>query len=482
MSWLKKKPPTAKEWASAVERGDISALEALLARGADINQMAQRPSGALATALEVAMARKQEKLLHFLLERGAAILQRDWAVAELMGYKGIFEEAEARRAKEKLGIKDSPSHQIQPSRPWPRTPAADEALSAAVGSGDCQRVREIFNSDFWANKKISPGWEHLKIAVQREDVPMMRLLVTWDARAPEDKAQLEGITQEQYAGYVKILKQYGLPVPDMAVEDKKPQAAVTVPAVQELGDPWPWRGVPGRSVGSIPSEWIKVLQAFQQQGADEAVIAGGALRDTFNGVAIKDVDIFLKDRGSKREKKIFLQNVFEKAGLKLVPQLIGYSGNYFRDEIHDDLPDPKVVKQKKSWLRQKKTAESWKIMAGSAKTEYNIIFVDGPLRQTISPQFGLEVIRGFDFGLCQVACDSFSVMATESFGKDIEGRRITLIAGNETSAEHLERIVKKYPDWELCAESKKLLAQTQEERAQAEKKKAQSHRWGGFGY
>lgn len=91
-----------------------------------------------------------------------------------------------------------------------RLSEADDMLKAAVESGDCSRVRAVFDQAFWQNAKLAPQWEHLKIALLRDDKPMMKLLVTWDARAPENAAQLEGIPPEKFSSYARILRGYGL--------------------------------------------------------------------------------------------------------------------------------------------------------------------------------------------------------------------------------------------------------------------------------
>lgn len=48
---------------------------------------------------------------------------------------------------------------------------------------------------------------------------------------------------------------------------------------------------------SIPQRWKDVLKALQENGFPEAIIAGGALRDLDHGRKIKDVDIYVLDKG-----------------------------------------------------------------------------------------------------------------------------------------------------------------------------------------
>lgn len=99
-------------------------------------------------------------------------------------------------------------------------------VNAAIKSGDLARMRALFDQAFWRNEKFVPQWEHLKIALIREDQPMIRLLATWGARAPKDRADLEGIAPEKLATYAKILRRYGL---DATVVEKA--AAEPLPIV-----------------------------------------------------------------------------------------------------------------------------------------------------------------------------------------------------------------------------------------------------------
>ncbi|MBI3442108.1 MAG: hypothetical protein HY052_09970 [Proteobacteria bacterium] len=156
--------------------------------------------------------------------------------------------------------------------PIPGTPkiiGGDASLTAAVESGSCERVRAIFDRAFWRNEKIVPRWEHLRIALLREDKPMMRLLVTWGARAPENAAQLEGIPAQKLASYTRILAGYGL---NMAVLEAV--VGTDIMTSQPLPAPTESKGL---EIGqSVPGQGIYVGQ-YSPKDRD-----GKSLRKTFN--------------------------------------------------------------------------------------------------------------------------------------------------------------------------------------------------------
>jgi len=92
-----------------------------------------------------------------------------------------------------------------------------DALTTAIASGNVQKVRDIFDQDFWKNTHPQISWEQLKIAAEREDKPMLRLLITWGAMAEaEDMQRLP--TQER-----DFLRQCGLPETTKAAEPRAPK-------------------------------------------------------------------------------------------------------------------------------------------------------------------------------------------------------------------------------------------------------------------
>lgn len=91
---------------------------------------------------------------------------------------------------------------------WPKPSHMEDPLVTIVTSGDIQEARTFFENRFWRNSIISPDWQYLRIALVREDKPMMRLLLTWGATATSEN-MAEFATSDKYAHYLKLLRQCG---------------------------------------------------------------------------------------------------------------------------------------------------------------------------------------------------------------------------------------------------------------------------------
>lgn len=359
---------------------------------------------------------------------------------------------------------------MEPEQPWPAPKSKSDLLADLVLLGDLGRVREFFDSAFWRHDPIQPSWYHLKIALQCENKPMVRLLMTWGATATEaEVAEFSGSPRYDY--YIKLLRLGGLkispaasPAPQKEIVHLEEEVFFKDPAEPDEGFIIK-SFVDGKfidhRIGTLPKEWRNLLQALQENGAPDAVIAGGALRDTFNKAAVRDVDIFIPGENSTRKNRKLLKKAFAAANLPVKQQMIEHE-TYRNMAIFSQFPDPTVATepQPASWFggRKNKITESWKVIAN--KIEYNIIFVYKPLAphaQSPAPFFALRLIESFDFGLCQIACNGRMILQTDAYNNDVKNKRITLVR-SPTNTEHLGRIVNKYHDWELCPESKKLLA------------------------
>jgi hypothetical protein len=354
---------------------------------------------------------------------------------------------------------------VQPSRPWPKPSPYDDMLSELVANGDIARVREYFDSVFWENRKERPGWGHLRIALLREDRPMLRLLHTWGAMpTDDDMAKFRAAARDKYAGYVRILRSAGVRPSNLAWEELEPSASAT-PADEALCDEVTFKKDAAKMLDQVPQEWRRLLQTFQVAGANEAVIAGGALRDLFNQKQIKDVDIFLRTQGSQKKNKKFLKEVFETAGLDVVAQDCGYDG-YSRMMAKFPEPRSEAATAETNGVTRERKMESWKILAGAAKTEYNIIFVDDSLDKRLAQEvsqreqrslFTGGLLESFDIGLCQIACDGREVVSTPAYRDDVKHQRVSLLRPNLSTEDHLKRVVKKYEGWQLNPEAQKAM-------------------------
>lgn len=358
---------------------------------------------------------------------------------------------------------------VNPTQPWPRAGTFDDTLSEIVNSGDIAQARGYFDKVFWENQKERPGWKHLRLALLKEDRAMVRLLATWGAHPTHDEmAHFHAVTADKYDGYVKLLKQAGLRSDGQPWEEIIPK-----PNVQDTPDDLVVKSMLDNTFVNhrfekIPKEWLQVLDAFQQAGANEAVIAGGALRDLFNDRQIKDVDIFVRTQGSEKKNRKFLEAVFNASSVPVHAQSISYSDGYSRITKQVNFPDPakEVDTAFNAAVKRERRLESWTVIAGAKKTEYNIIFVDDTLDHKLIKNgggkgsrsiFAGRLLDAFDVGLAQIATDGKIIVSTPAYKDDARFKRITLTRPNQASQEHVKRIVAKYPDFEQTPAVKELL-------------------------
>ncbi|MGE3624644.1 MAG: hypothetical protein AB7H77_12350 [Bdellovibrionales bacterium] len=231
--------------------------------------------------------------------------------------------------------------------------------------------------------------------------------------------------------------------PPTAPEKKKPEKPVNA------------------QMANIPSEWLYVLQILHEMGSTDAVIAGGALRDTFNARAVRDVDIFLANPVTgffqEKKQKKFLEALFSKAGLEICDQIVGY-GDY-GGPITGKFAKPKsnelVTRDYGSVF--KSPTSSWRVVAGPQKTEYNIVFIDKTLAEDLRKKRVGELLRAFDIGLCQIGTDGKKIITTGLYDSDINTKQVEVWHENPCSLEHLQRVIEKYKDYKVGAEAKKIL-------------------------
>lgn len=317
---------------------------------------------------------------------------------------------------------------------------ADSALQRIIETGDAGTLRRHFDDAFWAGREEKPAWRHLYLAILREDRDMIRILITRGARPEEgDLARLRVNAPEKYAARLQVLRRCGL-------------SAAMLAAANDVGTE-PASGTVTRKtmIDDMPAEWLAVLRAFQQV-EPEAVIAGGAVRDFFIGRPVKDVDIFLPARYGKWKNKRILRDVFKQCGLAVIKQDTG-SASTFREEAFPAPARTEKIIEGQLWNRHKRMSESWKVIAGPAKTEYNIIFIE---EASLPPQgdkpkpFYQRLLQNFDVGLCRIATDGVAIDTTVEFNYDFENKTLTLARADETSQDHLSRLRLKYPDFTPC--------------------------------
>lgn len=171
----------------------------------------------------------------------------------------------------------------------------------------------------------------------------------------------------------------------------------------------------------VPASWLSILSAVQTATGLTPVLAGGALRDHFHGVPVKDLDIFLPHtEGIVRE----LRGLFEDMGFECF-QSIGMSC--------DGLNDCRVVL-------------GFRDRAGLL-LDVNLIFLDPETSRT--PE---EIVGRIDFGICQIGVffnelGRAEFFYTDAFVGDVAKLTFTLTRQHdrERSLRRFDRLSDKYP-------------------------------------
>lgn len=312
----------------------------------------------------------------------------------------------------------------------------DGRLMTIVKFGTVDDARAFFDDCFWKGEKATAEWKHLATALLRQDKPLARLLIHWGATV--DKESLTQMTAEHKEDYAQTLRRCGYHVKNAPV----------VPTVLE---PEP----PRDRADLIPQEWKEILKTAQKKHlstlrdhtpTQEALIAGGALRDLFNGRAgqIKDVDIFLPRQKSSLE---FIKRAFEAAGVSLVKkekEIVEYASDSYGGRFVNSRKMVAETEMSRVLFNQ---MDSYTVRSAKTGTAYNFIFTDGIA----------GVVDNFDIGLCQIAFDGEKIVTTPAYDNDVKNKTITLINSNKGSKEHLQRIVVKYPDFAPCPVAQNLL-------------------------
>jgi tRNA nucleotidyltransferase/poly(A) polymerase len=146
----------------------------------------------------------------------------------------------------------------------------------------------------------------------------------------------------------------------------------------------------------------------------DGIIAGGACRDLILGLTISDVDIFIP-------------------GFNLDPELDSES-----EESKEEF------KEYKTGFRVKDLLEN--------DINYQII------QHRFEGNDILEVLSHFDVGICRIAYDPLTNnwIITEEFLKDVQERKLTVYLENYRHSEHLAKLVKKFPLYNVVVETTEL--------------------------
>ncbi len=136
---------------------------------------------------------------------------------------------------------------------------------------------------------------------------------------------------------------------------------------------------------------------------------------------------------------------------------------YYQDEAVLNLPSPSLRPLEPSSYYGGSMAEAWNVVAGD-HTVYDIVFATGAVGRRLATDrqsgfpVGHSVLQTFDISLCQIASDGAGVESTDGYRQAVAEKSISLIRGNSSSCEHIERIIAKYPDFAPDEKARGLLA------------------------
>lgn len=299
-------------------------------------------------------------------------------------------------------------------------------LTFAAARADYYMVERLVNNGFNINKKDGNGDTALHCAVRNACTNVAFFLI--ERGAAVDEMNADGNTALMLA--------------------KKGNDQQILQALEAISAPATYC-----PTDRVPRQWQHVLRAFQAVGAEEAVIADGALRNLFNDRAVKDIDIFLKDQGSTRKNKKLLKQVF---GDPVSEEMVPIQGGGEAPIQFVGLGKPKKTLMY-HWIQgfrspPESSMKKWTILYSQEK--YNITFIDGYLKKGVE-NFAEGLITTFDFGLCQIAYDGKNIITTASYRDDTRNKEISLQNETGSTKERLRRLRKEYPDWKLFAGAKK---------------------------
>ncbi len=166
-----------------------------------------------------------------------------------------------------------------------------------------------------------------------------------------------------------------------------------------------------------------------------AIIAGGAVRDTYHDRMISDVDIFAEENSNFLSK--IDSNYASTKWTEYWKQLFN-----FNEEKNDSIKffgDGYVFN-----ILDNKICAVWEIRKGLKR--YQIIVVNKDPRAYVS--------ENFDYGICRAYCDGTKMHFTNEFLQDSLNKTITLYPENLTDKQieyaldhHIKKIRAKYAGW-----------------------------------
>ncbi len=183
----------------------------------------------------------------------------------------------------------------------------------------------------------------------------------------------------------------------------------------------------------VPVKWRNALAAVQAGGFPEAVIAGGALRDLDHNKPVKDVDVFVVDRGD--------------ATLAMLNKALHGAGNVLgSDDANTESGSVDRLSTVIDYTPVDENEPPIQVIVMPAS-----LYAGSPDDPSVFLQYMLD---DFDIGLCRIGFDGKSVIRTEEYERDVADGTITILKAESVtelgrSRARAERIGQKYPDHKI---------------------------------
>lgn len=190
---------------------------------------------------------------------------------------------------------------------------------------------------------------------------------------------------------------------------------------------------------SATHDAVRVVQRLRKNGYHSAILAGGAVRDSFLGREVSDYDIYVWDPRAEGNPEPTAKNVksitdSHIAGIFDLKTQASFMG---LDRCN------RLAQNDHKYCFAKHLSEVWSVHKGG--DEYQICFV------TRNP---VEYINtNFDIGICKAYCDGKRIHYTTDFLNDVRNQTLTLCSREFTQEhfdyvldDHLDRMKRKFPN------------------------------------
>lgn len=307
--------------------------------------------------------------------------------------------------------------------------------------GNVDHVRRYLDECIAGRNAARPTWTHLKIAIEQHNQKMAKLLVTWGAKPTREELVDYVAHKNDATKVVQTLKLAGVNVTNIDL-------GIAAPAFNTIASAIAREEKAAFDLAQIPSYWREFLDALAKAGAPEAVIAGGAVRDIYNGRHVSNVDVFIK---GPFMAKSFMKKFVEALPRKLTPQ-------YVKDS---QTPFKKIPKRLGAMAADRyligdplDRTDTWRVIDQASGMEFHIVMLGSELGSGLRNDHKNGTTTGitalldrFDIGLCQIAFDGKKVVATGGYRDDAKFKTLTVHKPMYTTMEHVAAVVAKYPQF-----------------------------------